>query len=108
MAREVFVTDDATRDLYAIFDYIAEHDSPTKARHVFDGLEAAIEALAEFPERGAYPKELVALGIRDYREVHFKPYRIVYRVLGQEVYVYLVADGRREMQALLTRRLLGV
>ena len=40
------------------------------------------------------------------REVHFKPYRIVYRVLGEDVYVYLVADGRREMQALLSRRLL--
>lgn len=108
MSREVFVTDDASRDLYGIFDYIAEHDSHVKAQHVFDGLEAAITALAEHPERGDYPKELVALGIREYREVQYKPYRIVYRVLGDEVYVYLVADGRREMQALLTRRLLNV
>ena len=106
MSREVFVTEDATRDLYGIFDYIADHDSPAKARDVLGGLEGVIAALADFPERGDYPKELVRVGIRDYREVHFKPYRIVYRVLGADVYVYLVADGRREMQALLIRRLL--
>ena len=94
MPREVFVTEDAARDLHGIFDYIADHDDPVKARNVLDRLEAAIETLAEFPERGAYPKELVGLGIREYREVHFKPYRIVYRVLGEEVYVYLVADLR--------------
>ncbi|WP_295383821.1 type II toxin-antitoxin system RelE/ParE family toxin [uncultured Thiodictyon sp.] len=106
MSGEVFVTEDATRDMYGIFDYIADHDSPVTARDVMGGLEEVIAALADFPERGDYPKELVRLGIREYREVHFKPYRIVYRVLGDDVYVYLVADGRREMQGLLTRRLL--
>ena len=42
------------------------------------------------------------MGIRQ-----FKPYRIVYQVLGETVYVMLIADGRRDMQALLQRRLLG-
>ncbi|AUB84201.1 type II toxin-antitoxin system RelE/ParE family toxin [Candidatus Thiodictyon syntrophicum] len=106
MSLEVFVTEDATRDLYGIFDYIADYDSPAKAHDVLDRLEAVIAGLADLPERGGHPKELVKLGIREYREVHFKPYRIVYRVLGDGVYVYLVADGRREMQTLLTRRLL--
>jgi toxin ParE1/3/4 len=49
---------------------------------------------------------LLALGIRDYRETFFKPYRIIYRVEGKRVYVYLIADGRRDMQSLLERRLL--
>jgi toxin ParE1/3/4 len=62
--------------------------------------------LSESPERGAYPKELLALGIRDYREIFFKPYRILYRVLDKNVYVLLIADGRRDMQSLLQRRLL--
>jgi toxin ParE1/3/4 len=62
--------------------------------------------LSEFPERGAYPKELLALGIREYREVFFKPYRIIYRVMDKNVYVLLIVDGRRDMQSLLQRRLL--
>jgi len=47
------------------------------------------------------------MGIRDFREVHFKPYRIIYRVYGRRVVVFLMADGRRDMRALLARRLLG-
>jgi toxin ParE1/3/4 len=42
------------------------------------------------------------------KEVLFKPYRIVYRVFGDAVYVYVIVDGRRDMQTLLQRRLLGV
>lgn len=41
-----------------------------------------VEGLAQFPERGNYPKELLALGIKDCRQTAFKPYRVVYRVAG--------------------------
>ncbi|MQM32201.1 MAG: plasmid stabilization protein, partial [Candidatus Accumulibacter phosphatis] len=51
--------------------------------------------------------ELVALGIRDYRQAAFKPYRVIYRVMGQKVFIYVIVDGRRDMQSLLARRLLG-
>jgi toxin ParE1/3/4 len=64
-------------------------------------------ALAQNPARGAHPKELLELEMREYRETLFKPYRIIYRVIGRRVYVYLVADGRRDMQSLLARRLLA-
>jgi len=67
----------------------------------------AVESLSTFPERGVYPKELVAIGVRDYRQTTFKPYRVIYRVMGQKVYIYMIADGRRDMQSLLARRLLG-
>lgn len=66
------------------------------------------EILAAFPERGAYPKELLALGICEYRQAHFKPYRLIYRVIGKQVFIYMIADGRRDMQALLSRRMLGL
>lgn len=59
------------------------------------------------PLRGVNPRELAELGIREYRQVFFKPYRIIYRVVADRVYIYLIADGRRNMQSLLSRRLLG-
>jgi toxin ParE1/3/4 len=71
-------------------------------------IEKAFSRLSEFPERGAYPKEPLALGIRDYREVFYKPYRLIYRVIGKAVYVLLIVDGRRDMQRLLQQRLLEV
>ena len=44
--------------------------------------------------------------MREYREVFFTPYRIIYRVAGSDVHVLVIADGRRDMRALLERRLL--
>ncbi len=102
----VSLTDDAKTDLQDIYDYIAEHDAPAKADGVLDKLEALVDSLSRFPERGAVAKELPDVGIKDYREVYFKPYRVIYRVLGTKVYVYLIVDGRRDMQTLLTRRLI--
>lgn len=104
---EVYFTVDAVRDLEEIDDWIARHDSPARAAHVSGKIEAAVATLKRFPERGRHPAELLALGIRDYRETSFKPYRILYYVDGRRVYVTLIADGRRDMKALLERRLLG-
>lgn len=107
MSFNVLLTRDAAGDLEELYDYIAEHDAPSKADHVLDRIQKVIDTLATLPERGSYPKELLALGIREYRQTFFKPYRVIYRVIGKQVYVYLVVDGRRDMQALLERRLLG-
>lgn len=104
---EVLLTEGAEQDLESIYDYIAEFDCKANADHVLDRLLEVVESLSAFPERGAYPKELVALGIRDYRQTAFKPYRVIYRVMAQRVYIYVIADGRRDMQSLLARRLLG-
>jgi toxin ParE1/3/4 len=104
---EVLLTQGAEQDLESIHDYIAEFDAPANADHVLDRLLRVAESLATFPERGVYPKELIALGIRDYRQTALKPYRVIYRVIGRKVYIYLIADGRQDMQSLLMRRLLG-
>jgi toxin ParE1/3/4 len=103
---EVLLTEAAARDLEEIFDYIAEHDASSKADQVLDRIQEVVESLAAFPERGSHPKELLSLGIRDYRQTFLRPYRVIYRIVGQRVYVYLIVDGRRDMQAFLARRLL--
>jgi toxin ParE1/3/4 len=103
----VLLTHGAEQDMESIYDYIAEFDEPANADYVLDQLMATAEKLAVMPERGSYPKELVGLGIKEYRQVFFKPYRLIYRVMDADVVVYVIADGRRDMQSLLTRRLLG-
>lgn len=107
MPHEVHLSAGAERDLESLYDYIAEFDSKASANHVLDQLLKAAEGLATFPERGSRPRELLTLGIREYRQVFFKPYRLIYRIIGQQVIVVLIADGRRDMQTLLARRLLG-
>ena len=104
---EVVLTRGAARDLQAIYEFVLEADSEARADHLLDELETLIGTLAQSPERGSHPKELASLGIRDYRQVILKPYRIIYRVLRGRVVIFLVADGRRDMTTLLAQRLLG-
>lgn len=107
MSLEVALTRDAERDFEDIYRYIAEHDSPASADHVLDRLLQAAEALSTDPDRGSCPKELRSLGILEYRQIFFKPYRLIYLVHAEQVIIYVIADSRRDMQSLLARRLLG-
>ena len=104
---EVLLTEGAEQDLEAIHDYISEFDCVANANYVLDELMNVVKSLSKLPERGSYPKELVGLGIKEYRQTLFKPYRMIYRVTGSQVIIYLIADGRRDMQTVLARRLLG-
>ena len=107
MSYQIFLTDDAAYDLEDLFDYMESHDAPEKADHVLEKIEETFSSLAENPERGTYPNELLAVGLKEYRELYFKPYRIIYRIIDKRVYVMVIADGRRDMQSLLQRRLLA-
>jgi toxin ParE1/3/4 len=107
MPYRVILTRAAVNDLEELDTWIATHDSPERADYVLDRIAESFKKLSELPERGTHPKELSLLGIREFREIFFKPYRIIYRVEHRTVYIYLIADGRRDMQTLLNRRLLN-
>ena len=98
---------DAEHDLEAIADYIAEHDSLERAQYVIDKIIDVVGSLTTLPDKGNFPKELEAFGNREYRQLFFKPYRLIYQVAGKYVTVMLVADSRRDMPTLLAKRLLG-
>ena len=108
MSYQVLLTEDAVADLAALDDFITANDSLEHADYVLSKIEDVIQTLADMPDRGSYPNELVELGIKEYREIFFKPYRIIYRVLDQVVYIYLITDGRRDIKTLLQRRLFSV
>lgn len=106
MSYQVLLTDDAVYDLEDIYGYIESHDSPEKADYVLDKIEETFSSLSHNPKCRAYPDELLAVGLREYLEIYFKPYRIMYRVIALHVYIIMIIDGRRDMQSLLQRRLL--
>lgn len=96
---------EAELDLADIYHYIASHDSVTNADYVLEQLESLCSRLTELPERGHIPPELDRIGITRYREVRFKPYRVIYEVIRLEVFIHCILDGRRDMPSLLERRL---
>ena len=102
----VRIVQEAEEDLAELVDYIAQYDSVERANFVLEKLLTHCERLEQHPERGHFLPELRSLGIKIYREVHFKPYRVIYEVIGREVFVLLIVDGRRSMQTILERRLI--
>ena len=106
MAFRVVLVDHAERDIEDIHGYVAQNDSVARADRLLDALEELCNSLAELPEHGNAPQELRDLGITEYREVRYKPYRVIYRIIGDEVVIHCVIDGRRDMESLLQRRLL--
>ena len=103
---QVILTSEAERDIVDIYDYIAKKDTLQNAEYVLDNLESLILSLQEAPERGHYPPELSIQGIKEFKEVIFKPYRAIYEIIGSKVIVHLCVDGRRDMRTLLERRLI--
>ena len=106
MTFKVYIIDDAEQDILDIYDYIALSDSIEKAEYVLKNIEGKCSNLSELPNRGHFPPELERIGVFEYREIHFKPYRIIYQVVDSKVYIHCVLDGRRELQKLLENRLL--
>lgn len=100
------LTESAEHDLEDIYSYISSHDSVERAIHVIGKIEDRVIQLNRTPERGSAVRELTLLGIHEYREIFFKPYRIIYKVIENTVYIMIITDGRRDMQSLLQRRLL--
>ena len=74
---DVLLTKGAEQDLEAIHDHISEFDCVANANHVLCELMGGVESLSTFPERGSQPKERSGLGIREYRQTFFKPYRVI-------------------------------
>ena len=103
---QVILISEAERDTVDIYDYIAKKDTLQYAEYVLDNLESLILSLEEAPERGHYPPELSIQGIKELKEVIFKPYRAIYEIIGSKVIVHLCVDGRRDMKTLLERRLI--
>lgn len=103
---EIIITHDAEADLELIHDFLATHVDLKHANTTLDEISKAVSTLSTFPDRGSYPKELIELGIREFRQLISKRYRIIYRVLGNQVVINVIADGRQDMQALLARRVL--
>ena len=106
MKYHVCIIADAEEDIFSIYKYVAMNDSVQKAEVLLINIEEKIASLSELANRGHTPPELERIGIYEYREIHLKPYRIIYQIIESDVYIHCVLDGRRDLEDLLLERLL--
>jgi addiction module RelE/StbE family toxin len=93
----VIWTESAAKDLEEIVAFISV-DSPSKARGVLQRIRKRAQILRSLPNRGRYLPELLESGLRSWRELVIDPYRLIYRIEGNKVFVNAVLDGRRDLR----------
>lgn len=103
-AQKVVWTITAEEDLAGIVDFIAD-DTIEAGFAVFERIRERAAALHNLPDRGRIVPELHQNGIIQYRELIVAPWRIIYRLAGDTLYVMAVFDGRRNLEDLLLERL---
>ncbi len=101
----VYWTNIAQKDLEDIVTYIAE-ESVNTALNILYKLKEKAETLYTFPERGRIVPELKYHNIENYHEIIFQPWRKIYRIDKNKVYVMAIFDGRRNIEDILLGRLL--
>jgi toxin ParE1/3/4 len=82
-------TDNAISHLIGIYDYIAR-DSSFYAQRMIDRLTRRSQQIGDFPASGRVVPEYEA---PDVREVIEKPYRIIYRLLPDQIDILAVVHG---------------
>ena len=109
MKYRVIIDPQAKLDLREFFLYVVVNDSLEAANKLLNNLEITCHKLERYPERGHIPEELRTTGVKKYLGIHYKPYRIIYEINPNKVgmiYIHSVLDGRRNIQEILTGRIL--
>jgi addiction module RelE/StbE family toxin len=94
----------AHADLVGIISYIAQ-DSPSNAKKILKTIKSKAAALYLSPQRGRIVPELHEQGITHYRELIINPWRLMYRITDNTVFVLSVLDARQNVEDILLNRL---
>ncbi|MCI5149733.1 MAG: type II toxin-antitoxin system RelE/ParE family toxin [Candidatus Electrothrix sp. MAN1_4] len=100
---EVIWTKTAENDLLKIIEYIAQNN-PANSIRVLKKIKKQTEDLYHSPKRCRIVPELYDQGISQYREMIITPWRIMYRISDDTVYVLSVLDSRRNIEDILLKR----
>jgi len=103
---QVHIISEAEEDLFSIYQFVAINDSQERAEKLLTHLEETCLSLRELLNCGHIPPELKHVAVDDYLEIHYKMYRIIYRVISKRVFIHCVLDGRRDLEELLQERLI--
>ena len=102
----IIILPDAQADLLALQDYMLDQWSEA------DWIKAEDEIFSKLVQvdggflSGQTVSELATVGVIDYRNVYTSHHKLVYRRIGADTYVYIVAGHRQEFPTLLMKRLL--
>ena len=107
MKWHVVFLEQAEHDLIELKNYVLHGFSQKVWQECYSNLKKSIKRIQLFPESGNIPPELVALNFTQYRQVISGMNRIVYETQRNVIYIHIICDTRKDLNALLFRRLMS-
>jgi plasmid stabilization system protein ParE len=103
----VFVLPDAQADLLALQEYMLDNWGEAAWLKAEDEIFGKLEKVDTGIFHGTPVQELASVGILDYQNIYTSHHKLVYRRIGNDTYVYLIAGHRQDYPTMLTKRLLS-
>lgn len=98
MSPKFRLTQPAIQDIEQIADYIASRSGLDRADQFLSNLDAKFAKIAQFPNIGRQRDEILPL----LRSLSIDHYLILYMPIGQDVEIFRVVSGYRDLSALFT------
>lgn len=102
---KVYFLAGAEEDLKDLRRYLLHVFGEGAWRESYARIKEAIGLLQKTPKIGSIPEELIDLQFGHYRQVVSGKNRILYEFREEALYIHIICDVRRDMRALLARRL---
>lgn len=106
MTTRVVILQGAETDLRELRHYLCLRFGAAIWQSSYTAIKRAVGRIATHPQAGKLPDELVALNLAQYRQVLAGMNRIVYELRGDMAYVHVICDARRDLRAVLLRRII--
>ena len=98
MTPQFRLTEPAIQDIEQIADYIASRSGLDRADRFLSNLDAKFAKIAQFPNIGRQRDEILPL----LRSLSIDNYLILYMPIGQDVEIFRVVSGYRDLSSLFT------
>ena len=103
----VIILPDAQADLLSLQDYMLDKWGEVAWLKAEDAIFEKLENVDAGILNGPPVQELASVGIVDYRNIYTSHHKLVYRQIGGDTHVYLIAGHRQDYPTLLAKRLLS-
>lgn len=98
-------TKSAKDDLLNITAYI-KRDSPSVAKDIYLKIKKQANSSNFFPLKGRIVPELQKEGITTFREIVISPWRVIYTIESNTVYIISILDSRQDIENLLMQKII--
>lgn len=108
MKYKVLLLPHARFDLIELKNYITKNFSRSIWQASYKKIKDSFHTLRTFPKSGSLLPEIGELNLSQYRQIISGMNRIIYEIRKDVIYIHIICDTRKDMQSLLSRRLLRI